>query len=104
MILSNFSSIIIPSTITFIEDATFAINSFFEGWPQHITNVTIESAYVFQNAGTDDSMCGALLFDATTVKVLASLIDDEGLTNEYLDSSGSFTRVKEGDYYVYTKN
>ena len=104
IILSNFSSIVIPSTITFIEDATFAINSFFEGWPQRITNVTIESAYVFQNAGPDDSMCGALLFDATTVKVLASLIDDEGLTNEYLDSSGSFTRVKEGDYYVYTKN
>ena len=100
MHLGMANSITIPSTITHIE------NNIFDPSDDIVfaTQFTIESGYVFQNAGMDGEECGGLLAHATTVKVLASLIDDEGLTNEYLDSSGSFTRAKEGDYYVYTKN
>lgn len=68
-----------------------------------LTDVTINSAKVYQNAvGVENNQAGGLLAYATTVKVPKSIagsdvIDDSHL---YLNST-NFDISEEGDYYIY---
>ena len=87
---SYIKSITIPSAITLIEGAPF-----FESYT--LTEVTIESSYVYANA-TSATACGYILQSATTVRVLSSI--DTG-SNTYLNENFKKTTVE--NYNVYTK-
>ena len=100
---TSLTSITIPKNVTNIDGGD---DSAFSGCT-NLTTVTIESGFIFKNAtnsggSTNHGYDANLFVHATTVRVLASLID-EGLTSTYLDNSANFTRVKDGDYYIYTK-
>ena len=88
-------SIVIPSTITNISSGTFDnCNS--------LTSVSIESSAVY-NSLTDLSACGNLISNATTIKVLKTIVDDVGNSNEFLNTTGGYVVTEEGDYYIYSK-
>lgn len=88
-------SIVIPSTITTIADRTFEnCNS--------LTSITIESAAVY-NSLTDENACGNLITNATAIKVLKTIVDDTANTNEFLNSTGGYTRTEENNYYIFSK-
>lgn len=88
-------SIVIPSTITTIADRTFEnCNS--------LTSITIESAAVY-NSLTDENACGNLITNATEIKVLKTIVDDTANTNEFLNSTGGYTRTEENNYYIFSK-
>lgn len=88
-------SIVIPSTITNISSGTFDnCNS--------LTSVLIESAAVY-NSLTDLSACGNLISNATTIKVLKTIVGDVGNSNEFLNTTGGYVVTEEGDYYIYSK-
>ena len=101
---TSLTSITIPKNVTNIDGGD---DSAFSGCT-NLTTVTIESGFIFENAtnsgGSTNHGYDANLFRyATTVRVLASLIDEQGLTSTYLNNTANFTRVKDGDYYIYTK-
>lgn len=100
---TSLTSITIPKNVTNIDGGD---DSAFSGCT-NLTTVTIESGFIFENAtnsggSTNHGYDANLFVHATTVRVLASLID-EGLISTYLDNTANFTRVKDGDYYIYTK-
>ena len=92
------------STITIPENVTSIGNRAFDGCTS-LTSVIIESDDIYDVAvGTDIwSHAGGLLINATTVKVLKTIVDKEGNTNSYLNNENKFTKTYEGDYYIYTK-
>ena len=92
---SGLTSITIPASVTTIEKNVFADCS-------NLSSVVIESATVYSNA-TGTSACGGLLANATTVKVLKTIVDGEGNSNSYLNNTEVFDRTEEGDYYIFTK-
>ena len=101
---TSLTSITIPKNVTNIDGGD---DSAFSGCT-NLTTVTIESGFIFENAtnsggSTNHGYDANLFVHATTVRVLASLIDEQGLTSTYLDNTANFTRVKDGDYYIYTK-
>ena len=101
---TSLTSITIPKNVTNIDGGD---DSAFSGCT-NLTTVTIESGFIFENAtnsggSTNHGYDANLFVHATTVRVLASLIDEQDLTSTYLDNTANFTRVKDGDYYIYTK-
>lgn len=101
---TSLTSITIPKNVTNIDGGD---DSAFSGCT-NLTTVTIESGFIFENAtnsggSTNHGYDANLFVHATTVRVLASLIDEQGLTSTYLNNTANFTRVKDGDYYIYTK-
>ena len=92
--LSFIESIVIPSAITNIASGTF-------GNCSGLTSVTIESATIY-NSLTDLNACGNLIANATTIKVLKTIVDDVENTNEFLNTSGGYTVTEEDSYYVYS--
>ena len=101
---TSLTSITIPKNVTNIDGGD---DSAFSGCT-NLTTVTIESGFIFENAtnsggSTNHGYDANLFVHATTVRVLASLIDEQDLTSTYLNNTANFTRVKDGDYYIYTK-
>lgn len=101
---TSLTSITIPKNVTNIDGGD---DSAFSGCT-NLTTVTIECGFIFENAtnsggSTNHGYDANLFVHATTVRALASLIDEQGLTSTYLDNTANFTRVKDGDYYIYTK-
>ena len=93
----DLTSIVIPSTVTTIEDNAFQ-------WNDTLTNVTINSVYAYTTA-TSETACGNLLNIATTIKVLASIVDNPENTNTWLNGS-AWTKSESADedgYYTYTR-
>ena len=88
-------SIVIPSTITAISNRTFE-NC------KNLTAVTIESATIY-NALIDLNACGDLIANATQIKVLKTIVDDTANTNEFLNTTGVYTKTEDGNYYIYSK-
>ena len=88
-------SIVIPSTKTTIADRTLKIAT-------ALTSITIESAAVY-NSLTDENACGNLITNATEIKVLKTIVDDTANTNEFLNSTGGYTRTEENNYYIFSK-
>ena len=95
-------AIILPG-ITIGENVNSIGNSAFINC-ENLTNVTIDSKDVYNNA-TSTSNAGGLLKYATKVRVLKTIVDGEGNSNTYLNGSG-FTKTNDTDelYYLYTKN
>ena len=101
---TSLTSITIPKNVTNIDGGD---DSAFSGCT-NLTTVTIECGFIFENAtnsggSTNHGYDANLFVHATTVRVLASLIDEQDLTSTYLNNTANFTRVKDGDYYIYTK-
>ena len=84
-------SIIIHENITVIEVNVFA-------GCENLQTVIIDSVAIYRNITVNSYDC--LVNYATTIKVLKSI--DDG-TNTYLNDSEEFTKIEDGDYYVYTK-
>lgn len=99
---SSLESITIPSNFTLISscNGTFANCN-------NLKTLIIESGDVFsQLTDTRSTYCAGLLSnDPTTIKVLASIIDEEERTNSLLDNPENYTRTLDDDgvYYTYTK-
>ena len=93
---TRLNSIIIGKSVSSIESSVFF-------GCDRLTSVTIESNYVYANAGTGYNQCGYLLLYATEVRVLKSCIGDS--TNSYLENTANFTKTTSADglYYIYTK-
>ena len=68
-----------------------------------LSTVVIESDDIY-NTSTGSSANGGLLYYATTIKVLKTIVDDPNNTNDYLNST-QFERTVDvdSDYYVYTE-
>lgn len=68
---------------------------------EDLASVTIDSTYVYTNL-TSYIDCGYLLDNATTVRVLSSIIEG-GATNTYLNDKTKFTRSETAvdGYYVF---
>ena len=92
------------ASVTIGENVTSIGSSAFDDCTSLIS-VTIESDDIYNAAiGTDIwRHAGGLLTNATTVKVLKTIVDKEGNTNSYLNDTSNFTKTDEGDYYIYTK-
>ena len=92
---SKLTSISLPSSLTSIGDSAFSNCS-------NLTEVIIDSEYVYTNA-TSTSACGYLLENATTVKVLTSLVSG---SHAYINSTNfNVTNEEIGgkNYTVYSK-
>ncbi len=93
---SNLRNITLSSNITSIGGHAF-------DECEKLTSVVIESGSVYNEAvGTDYSHVGRLLLYAKTIKVLASIVDNENNSNSYLNDQTKYTRTLLDDYYVYT--
>ena len=88
-------SIVIPSSITSIANATFTDCT-------SLQEVTIESAEIYAQLLSDDA-CGGLVKNATTIKVLKTIVDDAGSENTFLTGDAFAEPAEEGEYYVFTK-
>ncbi len=93
----SLTSIIIPKNVSSIYGSAFLDCT-------NLNNVIIESNYIYKNA-TSTSVVGNLLFYADTIKVLATIVDNEENVNEFLNNSENYTRTLDDDgvYYTYTK-
>ena len=91
----SFTSIIVTNSIETIDEGTFDnIIS--------ISNVVIESDEIY-NSLVDIQSCGGLIQNATTVKVLKSIVDNLNNQNDFLNNDQNYTKSEEGDFYVYSK-
>ncbi len=126
---SNLTNISLPETLTTIGSYAFqscyklpsviiheqvnTINTYAFSFCYNLKTVTIDSANIYKKAvGTSYNQAGSLLLNATTINVLASVVDGDGNTNSFLNDTTKFTKgenaVKisednENLYYVYTK-
>lgn len=91
----DIESIVIPSTITTIANRTFENCD-------SLISITIDSAAVY-NSLTDENACGYLITNAETIKVLKTIVDDTANTNEFLNTTGGYTRTEENNYYIFSK-
>ena len=92
---SNLTEITLPSTLQTIGDWAFSNCS-------SLTSVTIESEDIYRVAtGINYNHAGNLLYNATTVKVLTSIV--EANDNSYLEDTANFTTSVDGEYTVFTK-
>ena len=116
---SSLTEITIPAGVIIIEEGTFSgctslteitISANVESignWAfsdcSKLSTVVIESDDIY-NTSTGSSANGGLLYYATTIKVLKTIVDDPNNTNDYLNST-QFERTVDvdSDYYVYTE-
>ena len=93
---SGLTSISLPSSLTDIGNAAFFFCN-------KLTGVIIDSEYVYTNA-TSTSACGSLLENATTIKVLTSLVSG---SHAYINSTNFPSVITEAiggkNYTVYSK-
>ncbi len=96
------TSVTIPSSVTSIGNYAFDNCT-------NLKTVTIDSANIYKAAvGTSYNHAGNLLSSATTINVLASVVDDEANTNTFLNDTSKYTKSEKTEidgkeYYVYTK-
>lgn len=97
---SSLESIVIPKCVSSISVYAFMSCS-------KLSNVVIESISVYESATANNSTAdvGGLLNNANTIKVLATIVDNEENVNEFLNNSENYTRTLDDDgvYYTYTK-
>lgn len=92
----SLTEIEIPETVTDIEgEYTFSGCS-------NLKTVKINSADIY-NLLVSNADCGQLIENATEIKVLKTVVDDEANSNTYLNNESNFTKAEDGEYYVYTK-
>ena len=90
----SLTSITLPSSLTFIGSDAFFYAS--------LTEVVIESDDIYKAAkGTGREHASSLLENATTVKVLTSIVNT--CDNSYLENEANFTTSIEGEYTVFTR-
>ena len=94
---SNLPSIIIPERVTSIGVSAFYVCT-------SLATVTIDSGDIYEDV-TSDTACGYLIDNATTIRVLASIIDGGSYTNTYLNGT-TFTRSPTAvdGYYLFTRS
>ncbi len=95
----NLTSITIPASVTSI-----GTNAFYDC--TNLAEVTIESSTIYEElTSTSSTAGGRMLSYATTIKVLASIVDE--CENEYLNNSSNYTRTEgtgdDAGYYIFTK-
>ena len=93
--IPQLTKITIPASITTIDEGVF------EGIST-LSSVIVESATIY-NALTDLNTCGNLITNATKIKVLKNIVDNTANINEFLNTTGGYTRTEDGNYYVFTK-
>ncbi len=92
---ANLASITIPSRVRSISGAFT-----FSGCTS-LATVTIDSGDIYEQLG--NAICGRLIENATTIRVLASIIDGGSYTNTYLNGS-TFEKSPTADgYYKFTR-
>ena len=92
---SGLTEITLPASITSIGDSAFQSCS-------SLATVTIESEDIYKVAtGTKYNHAGYLLQNATTVRVLTTIVDT--CYNSYLEDTANFTTSVDGEYTVFTK-
>ena len=87
-------TIFIPSSVTEISSSAFSSC----GTTNKNINLTIESAYAYNNASSVK-----LLDYSTTISVLKSIVDDANNSNDVLNDTSKYTKSENGNYYVYVK-
>lgn len=93
---NNLSSIVISGNVLDIGYSAF------DGCT-NLTEVTINSSAIYESAiDASESICGNLLGNAKTVKVLATIVDNALYINDYLNDENNFTASLVEEYYVYT--
>ncbi len=97
---TNLTSITIPSSVTSIGAHAFQ-------YCDNLAQIIIESANIYNEVTACDNITD-LLVNATTVKVLASVVDDVNNANAYLNDTSNFTKSEKTEidgkeYYIYTK-
>ncbi len=92
---TNLTEITIPNSVISIGSSTFRSCT-------NLTEVVIESEYVYDNLSSETSSCGYLGEYATTIKVLATIVENNS-SNTYLNNDENFTKSQDGEYYVYEK-
>lgn len=91
----SFTNIVVTENIKTIDDGAFAnVTS--------ISNVVIESDEVY-NSLVDVQSCGGLIQNATTIKVLKSIVDNLNNQNDFLNNDQNYTKTEEENFYVYSK-
>ena len=93
--IPQLTKITIPASITTIDEGVF------EGIST-LSSVIVESATIY-NTLNELNACGNLITNATKIKVLKTIIEDTANTNEFLNTTGGYTRTEDGNYYVFTK-
>lgn len=93
--IPQLTKITIPASITTIDEGVFKDIS-------TLSSVIVESATIY-NALTDLNACGNLIVKATEIRVLKTIVDDTANTNEFLNTTGGYTKTEDGNYYIYSK-
>ena len=92
---SNITEITLPASLISIGIWAFSSCS-------NLATVTIESDDIYIDAtGTDYNHAGYLLANATTVRVLTTIVDT--CDNSYLENTSNFETSLDGEYTVFTK-
>lgn len=87
------TSITIPSSVKYLSDGAFyGLTT--------LKTVTIDSGEIYKESYEVDA-AGYLISNATTVRVLKSVVDST--YNDYLTDTTRYTKTTDGDYYVFTK-
>ncbi len=112
----NLTSIVIPEQVRYLGQAVFrnctgltsveiSISGIgancFEGCT-NLTTVIVKSSFIYKILDSSDGAYG-LIANATTIKVLKSIVDNTYYTNTYLNDSSIYSKTSSGDYYIYTK-
>lgn len=94
---SSLTSIVISENVS--EISYFA----FDGCTA-LSEVVIESSLIYEELiDSSDFICGDLIGNVSVVKVLATIVDNDEYTNDYLNDDELYTKTLEEDYYIYTK-
>ena len=93
--IPQLTKITIPASITTIDEGVF------EGIST-LSSVIVESATIY-NTLNELNACGNLITSATKIKVLKNIVDNTANINEFLNTTGGYTRTEDGNYYVFTK-
>lgn len=68
-----------------------------------LKTLVIEDATAFENTTEANAIYKELLGLVDEIRVLKTIEDEDGATNDYLGTASRFDKVEDGDYYVYTK-
>lgn len=92
---TNLIEVTIPQYVNHIGDRAF-------NYCDNLNTITIESEDIYKIAiGVDEINAGGLLANATTVRVLTTIVDT--CDNSYLENTSNFMTSDDGEYTVFTK-